>query len=142
MAQVHLVGNADRHHRLVRELHRLGHGPARALEELVAAALLGLERLLHVLLGHHPGTAAALDPLDVESQFLGQQTYRWHGLHQGAAGGDGAHHEVILDMLLMSVDLADHGAVILAAFELHQRRTYMQNVPLLSAQPGDDPSHR
>ncbi|MNH24335.1 hypothetical protein D3C79_842590 [compost metagenome] len=28
VAQVHLVGDADRHHRLVGELHRLGHGPA------------------------------------------------------------------------------------------------------------------
>jgi hypothetical protein len=56
--------------------------------------------------------------------------------------GYGPHHEVILNMLLMSTDLANHSAVILATFELHQRRTDVEYVALLPAQPGDHPRHR
>ena len=43
--------------------------------------------------------------------------------------GNGSHHEVILDVLLMGIDLADDGAVIFTAFELHQRRTDVKDVP-------------
>ena len=142
MAQVHFVGDAHRHHSPVRELHRLGHGPARAFQEFVAALLLGLERLLHILLGHHASAAGSLDLVDVQPQFLRQQTYRWHGLHQRAAGRHGPHHEMILDMLLMGADLANDGAVILAPFKLHQRCPDVEDVPLLPAQSGDDPGHR
>ncbi|MNF55205.1 hypothetical protein D3C84_366590 [compost metagenome] len=142
VAQVHLVGNADWHHRLMRVLHRLCHGSARPLEKFVAAALQRFEGALHVLLGHHASTAGTLEPVDVQPQLLRQQTHRRHGLHQGATGRHGPHHEVILDVVLMGADLAHHGAVIFAAFELNQGGTDVKNIPLGTTQPGDHPRHR